>query len=129
MVENHQFIGVLDAIIKATFNKPEDLDYEEGSCVIWGFGFTQWLEQAYGLSGIPFTLYGPEDDAQEFPQFCEHCTVYIPKLDMTFDWRGSNAKSRWTNPGVWRESQWSKVILDPLDEHINVFCRLCDQST
>jgi hypothetical protein len=119
----------LNVFIQKTFSHEFDIDYEEGSCVIWGYGFSKWLELAHGLSGIPLIRYSPEDDMIEFPQFCDHCTVFIPALNITVDWRGINAKERWTNQeGIWKKSTWNSVLLDPLDEHYTVFTRLCDNT-
>jgi len=117
----------LNSIITTTFSHPDDVDYEEGYCVIWGAGFSKWLNLEFGLTGIPYVLYSDMDAANEFPEFCDHCTVFIPELNITVDWRGLNAKERWENPtGLWRNETWDKVLLDVLDEHYKVFTRLCD---
>jgi hypothetical protein len=90
----------LHELVKGAFNLPGDVDFEEGYCVEWAFAFSQFLATHMGLAATPLvalsnasTGHGFGSDAAQL----EHCTVFIPSMGVSFDWRGAGAQSRWSD--------------------------------
>lgn len=112
----------LDAIIRAAFAAPDDIDFEKGFCGAWASGLMDFLSSARIISFLVIAC-DHEDiddlaDDEDEPCFYNHAMVWVPDLRMAFDWRGAHAHTRWHQRDP--QAAWKRYLpTDPISLEVS----------